>query len=52
MAPRHVAMVHAGGVVLEEEMVFPIMEYASIGIIQPVLPGREVKLRAILFGVC
>src|SRR5215471_12336726 len=46
MAPAHVAPLVSEGVVLEEEMVFAVIEDEAVGIVGPVARGGEVYLRA------
>jgi hypothetical protein len=39
------------GIVLEEKMIFPLVKKQPVGIVQPALPGREVKLGAKCFEI-
>ncbi len=51
MPPGHIAPVDAFRIMLEKEVICAFIIHQSIGIIQPVLFRREMKLRTIGFMV-
>lgn len=51
MSPCDVAPFQAGGIMLEEEVVFSVMKYTPVWIVNPAFSCREMKLRPVPFPV-
>jgi len=51
MAPAQIAPLQTIWIMLEKEVIFPVMEDTSVGIVQPAFPGGEMEKRSILFAV-
>jgi hypothetical protein len=47
MTPGHVAPLDPERIVLEEEVVYAFIKDESVGIVRPVLRGREMELRPV-----